>query len=83
MAYSRPHELDVDRYAPGAADLAAQLIRRYSRGASVILELEHEGPAEPMEVELTREEAVRLGLRTGDRILVRPSTLAVFPQYVG
>ena len=80
IAFARPHDLEVAHHVPGAAGLSAQLVRRYSRGANVMLELQHDGADDPIEVELKREEADRMQLELGQTLLVRPSSLRVFPQ---
>ena len=80
IAFARPHDLEVERPIPGATGLSAQLVRRYTRGANVMLELEHDGADAPIEVELKREEADRMQLEPGQTLLVRPSSLRVFPQ---
>jgi len=78
VAFARPHELEVDRYAPGGAGFAAQLVRRFTRGANVLLELERDGAAELIEVELPRHQADRLQFQPGEMLLVRPRALRVF-----
>ena len=80
IAFARPHDLEVEHPIPGAAGLSAQLVRRYARGANVMLELEYDGADDPIEVELKREEADRMRLEPGQTLLVRPSSLRVFPQ---
>jgi hypothetical protein len=65
---------------PGASGLSAQLVRRYARGANVVLELEYDGAANLIEVELKREEAERMQLEPGETLLVRPTSLRVFQQ---
>jgi len=55
-------------------------VRRYTRGANIMLELQHDGAEDPIEVELKREEADRMQLEPGQTLLVRPSSLRVFPQ---
>jgi sulfate transport system ATP-binding protein len=71
----------VLRAAPGTdGALPAQLLRRYSRGANVLLELQRAGSADPIEVELSRERAEELQLTPGEQVLVRPRALRVFAQ---
>ena len=45
-----------------------------------MLELEYDGADGPIEVELKREDAERMQLEPGQTLLVRPSSLRVFPQ---
>ena len=80
VAYARPHDLEVERYSPGAEGLIVDLVRQYSRGACVLLELHRQaaGSSEPIEVELPRSEFERLQLRLGEILVVRPRTLRVF-----
>ena len=80
IAFARPHDLEVGHPIPGATGLSAQLVRRYTRGANIMLELQHDGAEDPIEVELKREEADRMQLEPGQTFLVRPSSLRVFPQ---
>ncbi|MGH6623301.1 MAG: sulfate/molybdate ABC transporter ATP-binding protein, partial [Burkholderiaceae bacterium] len=80
VAFARPFELEVDRYSPGDNGLAAQLVRRYARGANVLLELEREDSNELIEVEIPRGEADRLRLSLGETLIVRPRVLRVFGQ---
>jgi sulfate transport system ATP-binding protein len=80
VAFARPHDLEVERYSPGAEGLVVDLVRQYSRGASVLLELERQAGdgSEPIEVELSRGEVERLQLKLGETLLVRPRRLRVF-----
>ena len=80
VAFARPHDLDVHRHEPGADGLPAQLLRQYCRGSNVLLELQRAGSVDPIEVELPRERADYLQLRTGETVLVRPRMLRVFAQ---
>jgi sulfate transport system ATP-binding protein len=80
IAFARPHDLEVEHHMPGASGLSAQLVRRYARGANVMLELKYDGAVNPIEVELKREEAERMQLQPGQTLLVRPGSLRVFPQ---
>ena len=80
IAFARPHDLEVEHPTPGAAGLLAQLVRRYTRGASAMLELRHPGADGLIEVELKHEEAARMQLEPGQTLLVRPSSLRVFSQ---
>jgi sulfate transport system ATP-binding protein len=54
VAFARPHDLDVARWSPGADGIVVNLVRQYSRGASVLLELERDGEegTDPLEVEM-------------------------------
>lgn len=80
VAFARPHDLEVERYSPGADGVIADLVRQYLRGPNVLLELERPGneAGEPIEVELPRTHYDRLGLRLGETLVVRPRALRVF-----
>jgi sulfate transport system ATP-binding protein len=80
IAFARPHDLEVDRYAPGAEGVLADLVRQYLRGPNVLLELERASDpgAEPIEVELPRVRFEALGLRLGETLVVRPRALRVY-----
>jgi sulfate transport system ATP-binding protein len=82
IAFARPHELEVERYAPGADGVVADLVRKYLRGANVLLELERTDreAAVPIEVEVPRSQAERLELRLGERLVVRPRKLRVYSE---
>jgi hypothetical protein len=66
---------------PGAEGVVVDLVRQYSRGANVLLELERQSTdsSEPIEVELSRREVDRLQLKLGETLVVRPRSLRVFP----
>jgi sulfate transport system ATP-binding protein len=80
VAFARPHDLEVERYSPGADGVIADLVRQYLRGPNVLLELERPGKVagEPIEVELPRTHYDRLGLKLGETLVVRPRALRVF-----
>ena len=77
----RSRDLDVARWAPGADGIVVNLVRQYSRGASVLLELERDGEegADPLEVEMPRAQFELLEPMAGERLVVRPRSLRVFP----
>jgi sulfate transport system ATP-binding protein len=80
VAFARPHDLEVERYAPGADGIVADLGRQYLRGPNVLLELERTGQngTEPIEVEVPRSQYERLSLRLGEKLVVRPRSLRVY-----
>ncbi len=78
IAFARPHELAVQRPAPGADGIPARLVRRYARGANVLLELDRADSDGAIEVELPRDEADRLNAAVGEQLVVRPRALRVF-----
>jgi sulfate/thiosulfate transport system ATP-binding protein len=65
----RPHDLKVTR-EPGADSVPATVGRVAHLGFEVRVELDAEGQ-EPVSAQTTREEAQRLGLRTGERVYLR------------
>ncbi len=81
MAFARPHDLDVTRWSPGVDGIVVNLVRQYSRGASVLLELERDGEegTDPLEVEMPRAQFEQLEPQAGERFVVRPRSLRVFP----
>ncbi len=81
IAYARPHELEIERYSPGAEGLPVQLVRGYTRGGYVLLELERDdktGASDLIEVELPQHDAERMRLKPGESLVVRPRRLRVF-----
>ena len=69
------------RWSPGADGIVVNLVRQYSRGASVLLELERDGRGgrRPLEVEMPRAQFEQLEPQAGERFVVRPRSLRVFP----
>ncbi len=65
----RPHDLKVTR-EPSAGAVPATVGRVAHLGFEVRVELDPEGQ-EPVSAQTTREEAQRLGLRTGERVYLR------------
>ena len=78
VAYARPHELEVGRYSPGAPGIFALLERALVVGPSARLELKRTDTGEHIEAEILADDYRRLGLRHGERLVVRPRKLRVF-----
>ncbi len=78
VAYTRPHEIEVGRFAPGDPGILARLKRALIVGPSARLELEREDGAGMIEAEIPSELHRRLALREGDTLLVRPRRTKVF-----
>jgi sulfate transport system ATP-binding protein len=78
LAFARPHELEVDRYAPGQPGIVARLERALLVGPSARLELKRDDVAELIEAEISAETYRALGLRNGEMLVVRPRRLRVF-----
>jgi sulfate transport system ATP-binding protein len=78
--YVRPHELEIDRQAPDRASLAAQVVRVNPAGAAVKVELAARDFGVLLNVVLTQDRHVELGLRAGDAVFVFPKRARVFVQ---
>lgn len=83
VGYVRPHDLDVERYAPGAQGIVVQLRRAHAIGPLAQLELERDDNAELIEAVIPNERFAQLGLKNGDTLVVRPRRLQVFAQQEG
>jgi sulfate transport system ATP-binding protein len=77
-AFARPHELDIERYSPGADGILVRLARVWRLGRSVRLELEREDGAQLIETEITAERFRALRLRQSELLVVRPNRLKAF-----
>ncbi|MFZ6776713.1 sulfate/molybdate ABC transporter ATP-binding protein [Undibacterium sp. Ji83W] len=76
--YVRPHELEIDRYSPGATGLNVQLRRVHSIGPLAQLELERDDNGELVEAMISTERYEQLKLKVGEALVVRPKRLHVF-----
>ena len=81
QAYVRPHELQI-LTDPAAAGLAATVERVLAFGASARVELIGPG-GQPLEAELTREQADRLQLRGGQQVRLSAARLSLFEAGAG
>ncbi len=79
VAFARPHELDVERYAPGNEGIPVRLRRSLSLGAVAQLELEREDTHDIIELMLPVEQFRQHAFHDGELLLVRPRRLHVFP----
>ena len=83
-AYVRPHELEVERWSPGASGIVVELQRAIVIGPVARLELWPEEPtqdggSEPLiEARMPAERFRQLGFREGERLLVTPRRARVF-----
>jgi sulfate transport system ATP-binding protein len=77
VAYVRPHELEVLRYAPATDGIAVTLNHAYLAGPSAFLELAKEDGG-LLEAQLPEEEFRSLGLRDGETLLARPRRGRIF-----
>lgn len=83
-AYVRPHDLEVERYKPGAVGIVAELQRAIVVGPIARLELWPEDPRQPdghdplIEAQIPAEHFRLLGLKEGDKVVVSPRKARVF-----
>jgi sulfate transport system ATP-binding protein len=78
IAYVRPHDLEVQRYVPGAEGIAARLRRAHAIGPLAQLDLERADNGELIEAVIPNEQYRELALKDGDTLVVRPKRLHVF-----
>ncbi|MBC3812607.1 MULTISPECIES: sulfate/molybdate ABC transporter ATP-binding protein [Undibacterium] len=77
-AYVRPHEFEIDRYAPGAEGLVVQLRRVHSIGPLAQLEMERDDNGDLVEAMISSERYLQLQLKVGESLVVKPKRLHVF-----
>ncbi len=83
-AYVRPHDLEVERYQPGAVGIVAELQRAIVVGPIARLELWPEDPQQPdghdplIEAQIPAEHFRLLGLKEGEKVVVSPRKARVF-----
>ena len=78
IGYVRPHDLDVERYTPGAEGVVATLRRAHAIGPLAQLDLERADNAQLIEAVLPNERFASLGLKEGETLVVRPRRIEVF-----
>jgi len=78
--YVRPHELEIDRIPSDRASLAAQVVRINPAGVAVKVELTARDFGIALNVVLSQERYVELGLHAGDAVFVFPKRARVFVQ---
>jgi sulfate transport system ATP-binding protein len=78
IAYVRPHDLDVERYAPGLEGVAVKLRRAHAIGPLAQLDLERADNAQLIEAVIPNEQFRALNLRDGETLLVKPRRMHVF-----
>jgi sulfate transport system ATP-binding protein len=74
----RPHDLDVERYAPGAEGIVVKLRRAHAIGPLAQLDLERADNAQLIEAVIPNERYGALGLKEGETLVVRPRRMHVF-----
>ena len=77
-AYVRPHDLDIERYTPGAEGIVVKLRRAHAIGPLAQLDLERDDNAELIEAVMSNERFSHLQLKEGETLVVRPKRLHVF-----
>jgi sulfate transport system ATP-binding protein len=78
IAYVRPHDLEVERYAPGLEGVAVKLRRAHAIGPLAQLDLERADNAQLIEAVIPNEQYRALKLRDGETLLVKPRRMHVF-----
>jgi len=78
IGYVRPHDLDVERYTPGASGVVARLRRAHAIGPLAQLDLERADNGQLIEAVLPNERFASLGLKEGETLVVRPRRIEVF-----
>jgi sulfate transport system ATP-binding protein len=78
IAYVRPHDLEIDRYTPGAEGIVVKLRRAHAIGPLAQLDLERADNAEMIEAVIPNERYAGLALKEGETLVVRPKRLHVF-----
>ena len=78
VAYVRPHDLEVERYAAGAEGIVARLRRAHAIGPLAQLELERADDQGLIEAVISNERFAQLNLKEGETLVLRPRRLQVF-----
>ncbi|NUU02531.1 sulfate/molybdate ABC transporter ATP-binding protein [Herbaspirillum robiniae] len=83
IGFVRPHDLDVERYSPGAEGIVVQLRRSHAIGPLAQLELERDDNEQLIEAVISNERFSQLNLKTGETLVVKPRRLQVFADQAG
>jgi sulfate transport system ATP-binding protein len=78
VGYVRPHDLDVERYTPGAEGIMVKLRRAHAIGPLAQLDLERADNAQLIEAVMSNERFGRLELKEGETLVVRPKRMHVY-----
>ncbi|MDP9109998.1 MAG: sulfate ABC transporter ATP-binding protein [Pseudomonadota bacterium] len=78
VGFARPHDIDVERYSPGADGIVVQLRRVHAIGPFAQLELERDDTNEIVEALLSTERLAQLQFKLGETLVMRPKRLRVF-----
>jgi sulfate transport system ATP-binding protein len=77
-AYTRPHELDIDRIPTNGRSIPATVRHVNPAGAIVKVELVLRGQETVVQANLSRDRYQNLRLRTGDEVFVAPRQMRIF-----
>ncbi|WDZ94758.1 sulfate ABC transporter ATP-binding protein [Herbaspirillum sp. WKF16] len=83
IGFVRPHDLEVERYSPGAEGIVVQLKRSHAIGPLAQLELERDDNAQLIEAVISNERFSQLDLKSGETLVVKPRRLRVFADQAG
>ena len=83
LAYVRPHDLEVERYTPGATGLVATLDRAIVIGPIARLELipvesSQQSASSLVEAQMPSQQFKDMGLKEGDKLVLTPRKARVF-----
>jgi sulfate/thiosulfate transport system ATP-binding protein len=78
VAFVRPHDIEINRYATGDQGIVVQLRRSHAIGPLAQLELGRNDSEEIIEAMISTEHFRNLGLKDGETLVVRPRQLRVF-----
>jgi sulfate transport system ATP-binding protein len=78
LIYARPHEIEIERFSPGANGISVQLNRLLVVGPTARLELEREDTGEIVEAEIPAPRARALNLKLGETLVIFPRSSQVF-----
>ncbi|HXA46763.1 MAG TPA: sulfate ABC transporter ATP-binding protein [Burkholderiaceae bacterium] len=80
IGYVRPHDLEINRYAPGVDGLVVQLTRAHTIGPLAQLELERGDTRVAIEAVISAERFSQLKLTVGEMLVVKPKRIDVFVE---
>ncbi|VFR28910.1 Sulfate and thiosulfate import ATP-binding protein CysA [plant metagenome] len=78
VAYVRPHEFDISRYAAGSDGIAVHLNHAYLAGPSAFLELSRQDTGQLIEAQVPEDVFRSLNVTEGEALLARPRNARVF-----
>ncbi|WP_078382705.1 sulfate/molybdate ABC transporter ATP-binding protein [Sutcliffiella halmapala] len=81
VAYVRPHDINISKENEGEEAVQSTITHLHMIGPVVQIELVRSDNKEYLEAEISKEQYVKLALRVGEEVFVRPRQLKVFtPQ---